>query len=175
MPIFTSEAECVFESMRAALNFDRYGSCEGELLAQRPGWMIGAVFAALLAIQALGFFLFGTGRAGMGLSECILVVDNLLALACAWLAFRRAQGITALFWLLFGVVILVLLIPTAIQAYDTIFNKITLSDSNRGLLYCLYGAPILMMLFLPGAHQTGRVKSEILLDLFQVAIVVSLM
>src|ERR1700704_2540141 len=109
MPIFTSEAECVFDSMRAALNLARrQGSREGELLSQRPGWMIGAVFAALLAIQALGFFLLGTGRAGMGMSECILVVDNLLALACAWVAFRRAQGITALFWFLFDVVVLVL-------------------------------------------------------------------
>ena len=145
-----------------------------EFARLRPVWMISFVFAALLAVQALGFFLLGTERASMGLSESILVVDNLLALVCAWAAFRRAQGLTALFWFLFCVVAFVLLVPTAIQAYDTIFHATILSDSNRALLYCLYGAPILMMLFLPEAHQTGRVKSEVMLDLFQVAIVVSL-
>ena len=62
--------------------------------------------------------------------------------------------------------------PTAFQAYDTLFDQDTLSLSNRGLLYCLYGAPILMMLFLPETHRRARVQSEILLDLFQVAIVV---
>jgi diguanylate cyclase (GGDEF)-like protein len=159
----------------AALNLDqRRGSRVREFARLRPVWTISFVFASLLAVQALGFFLLGTGRAGMGLSESILVVDNLLGLVCAWTAFRRAQGLTALFWFLFCVVAFVLLVPTAIQAYDTIFHATILSDSNRTLLYCLYGAPILMMLFLPEAHQTGRVKSEVMLDLFQVAIVVSL-
>jgi diguanylate cyclase (GGDEF)-like protein len=49
-----------------------------------------------------------------------------------------------------------------------------LSDSTWRLLYCLYGAPILMMLFLPETHRRARVKSEIFLDFFQVAIVVGL-
>ena len=118
--------------------------------------------------------LFGTGRAGCGLAESILVLDNLIALACVWIAFRRAQGISALFWFLFAVVLVVLLVPTAIQAYDTLFDRNTLSDSTWRLLFCLYGAPILMMLFLPETHRRARVKSEIFLDLFQVAIVVGL-
>ena len=132
------------------------------------------MFAVLLTCQALGFVVLGTGRAGMGLSESILVLENFVALACTWIAFRRAQGIPALFWFLFGMVVLVLLAPTTIQAYDTVFGTTTLSDSTRGLLYCLYGAPVLMMLFLPEGNQTGRVRSEIMLDLFQVAIVISL-
>src|ERR1700686_4220462 len=84
----------------------------------RPVWWISIIFGTLLVVQALGFALLGVGRAGAGLSECILVIDNLVALVCAWFAFRRAQGITALFWFLFSIVVLVLLAPTALQAYD---------------------------------------------------------
>ena len=42
------------------------------------------------------------------------------------------------------------------------------------MLYCIYGAPILMMLFLPDSYGHARVKSEIFLDIFQIAIVVAL-
>jgi hypothetical protein len=127
-----------------------------------------------MAAQALGFLVLGTGRPRSGLAKSILVLVSLLALACAWIAFRRAQGITALFWFLFGAVLAVLLVPTAFQAYDTLFDQAILSDSTWRLLYCLYGAPILMMLFLPETSRRARVRSEIFLDLFQVAIVVGL-
>ena len=137
-------------------------------------WLVGGLFAALLLVQALGFLLFGTSRAAMGLSQSILSLHGLLALTCATLAFRRAQGITALFWLLFVVVILVLVGPTVIQAYDTILNKNVLSASTWRLIYCLYGAPIVMMFFLPETRGDARARLEIFLDLFQVAIVVSL-
>jgi diguanylate cyclase (GGDEF)-like protein len=150
------------------------GSRLREFANFRQAWFVGLLFAALMTAQALGFLLLGTGQSGLGLAESILVLDGLLALACAWIAFRRAQGITALFWLLFVAVLVVLLVPTAFQAYDTLFDQNTLSNSTWRLLYCLYGAPILMMLFLPETYRRARVKSEIFLDLFQVAIVVCL-
>jgi|CZLA01.1.fsa_nt_gi diguanylate cyclase (GGDEF)-like protein len=145
-----------------------------EFVNLRQAWFVGLLFATLIAAQALGFLLLGTGKAGLGLSESILVLDGLLALTCAWIGFRRAQGMTALFWFLFAAVLVVLLVPTALQAFDTLFDKEILSDSTRSLLYCLYGAPILMLLFLPETHRRARVKSEIFLDLFQIAIVVTL-
>ena len=161
--------------MAAAVNFDlRRRSRLREFASLRRLWFVGLLFAALITAQALGFLVLGTGRSGRGLSESILVLDSLLALACAWIAFRRAQGITALFWFLFGAVLVVLLVPTALQTYDTLFDQAILSDSTWRLLYCLYGAPILMMLFLPETHRRARVKSEIFLDFFQVAIVVGL-
>src|ERR1035437_10150274 len=86
------------------------------------------LFVALIAVQALGFLVLGTGRSGCGLAESILVLDNLLAIACVWIAFRRTQGIAALFWLLFAAVLVVLLVPTALQTYDTVFGQITLSN-----------------------------------------------
>lgn len=145
-----------------------------EFANQRQVWLVGVLFAALLAAQAIGFVLFGTGRAGLSVALSILVLDSLVALACTWAAFRRAQGITALFWFLFGVNLVVLLVPTAFQAFDTAFGVTTLSDPTRNLMYCLYGAPILMMLFLPDTYGRARVRAEILLDLFQIAIVVGL-
>src|SRR6202158_4668013 len=145
-----------------------------DLANLRQPWFVGLLFAALMAAQALGFLVLGTGRPGRGLAESILVLVSFLALACAWNAFRRAQGITALFWFLFAVVQVVLLVPTAFQTYDTLFDQAILSDSAWRVLYCLSGAPILMMLFLPGDHRRARVKFEIFLDLFQVAIVVGL-
>jgi diguanylate cyclase (GGDEF)-like protein len=161
--------------MPAALNFDLFrGSRLREFADLRQPRFVGLLFAALMAAQALGFLVLGTGQPGRGLAESILVLVSLLALACAWNAFRRAQGITALFWFLFAAVQVVLLVPTAFQTYDTLFNQAILSDSTWRLLYCLYGAPILMMLFLPGDHWRARVKFEIFLDLFQVAIVVGL-
>jgi small-conductance mechanosensitive channel len=158
-----------------AINFDLpRGSRLREFAKLRQAWFVGLLFAALMAAQALGFLVLGTGRAGRGLAESILVLVGFLALACAWNAFRRAQGITALFWFLFAAVLVVLLLPTAFQAYDTLFDQAILSASTWRLLYCLYGAPILMMLFLPETSRRAQVKSEIFLDLFQVAIVVGL-
>jgi GGDEF domain-containing protein len=133
----------------------------------------GLLFAALIAAQALGFLVLGTGRSGRGPAESILVLDNLLALACTWIAFRRAHCITARFWFLFAAVLVVLLVPTAFQTYDTVFDQTTLSASSWRLRYCLYGAPILMMLFLPETRRHARVKSEIFLDYFQVAILIA--
>lgn len=141
----------------------------------RPNRSVGLAFAALTAGQILGFLLLGIGRAGCGFAESIVVLDSLLALACAWIAFRRAQGINALFWFLFAAVLMVLLIPTAFQTYDTLTGQTTLSDSTWRLLYCLYGAPILMMLFLPETNRSTHIKSETILALVQIAIVVGLL
>jgi diguanylate cyclase (GGDEF)-like protein len=138
------------------------------------GWLLVLVFAALMAVQVVGFLVLGTGRLGLGLSECSLVLDSFVVLGCTWVAYRRAEGIAALFWFLFAVDMLFILVPTAVQAYDTIFGQRLLSDPTRNLLYCLYGAPVLMMLFLPAVHRRARVRYEIFLDLFQIAIVVSL-
>jgi len=160
--------------MDSAVNFDLHrGSGLGEFGNLRQPGFVCLLFAALIAAQALGFLVLGTGRSGLGLALSMLVLSSVLALACVWGAFRRAQDITALFWFLFAAVLVVLLVPTALQTYDTVFDQTTLSDSTWHLLYCLYGAPILMMLFLP-TYRRARVKSEIFLDLFQIAIVVAL-
>ena len=143
-------------------------------MSLRQPWLVAMLFAILTATQALGFLTLGTGRWGCALAESIVVVGNLVALACAWIAFRRARGITAVFWFLFAAILLIWMVPTAIQAFDTLFDLSTLSDSTWRLLYCLYGAPILMMLFLPDSTWRSEVKSEIFLDLFQITIVVAL-
>jgi hypothetical protein len=46
---------------------------------------VGALFLALMTVQALGYWLLGTGQAGMGVSEFIIILINLLALACVGL------------------------------------------------------------------------------------------
>jgi diguanylate cyclase (GGDEF)-like protein len=158
-------AQMSAKPMPVAVNFDP---------RSRQIWIVGMIFAALIAAQALGFLVLGTARLGLGLSESIIVLQGFLAIFCTWVAFRRAQGVAALFWFLFIIVLLVLLVPTALQAYDTAYGQTILSESTRGLLYALYGAPVLMMLFLPETYRRGHVKSEIFLDLFQVAIVVGL-
>lgn len=135
--------------------------------------LVATLFAGLIALQALSFLMLGTGRGGRGVSLVILIAHNLLALGCGWIAFRRARGVAAVFWLLYSVSLLTLLIPTVFGAYDTVFQRSTLSASTWRVLFCLYGAPILMMLFLPETDRE-RTKPEVFLDLFQVAIVVVL-
>jgi diguanylate cyclase (GGDEF)-like protein len=135
---------------------------------------VGALFAALMVLQALGYWLLGTGTAGMGVSEIIVIVCNLLALACAWSALRRAEGTAALFWCLFAISLLILLIPALLLLFTTIFHRALVSEPTWRGLWCLYGAPILMMLFLPDVHRRTRLKAEIFLDLFQVGLVVGL-
>jgi diguanylate cyclase (GGDEF)-like protein len=152
----------------------RHGFRLREFADLHQGWFLVLVFAALMAVQVVGFLVLGTGRLGLGLSECSLVLDSFVVLGCTWVAYRRAEGIAALFWFLFAVDMLFILVPTAVQAYDTILGQRLLSDPTRNLLYCLYGAPVLMMLFLPAVHRRARVRYEIFLDLFQIAIVVSL-
>ena len=132
------------------------------------------LFAGLLIIEAVGLLVLGTGRSGLGVVSCCVVLSSFVAIACAWAAFHRAEGVMALFWFLFIAVQLILLVPTLFQTYDTLFAQTTLADSTWRLLYCLYGAPILMMLFLPETNGRGRLKWEIFLDLFQLGIVVTL-
>ena len=115
--------------MSTAVNFDLFrGSRLREFANLRQPRFVGLLFAALMAVQALGFLVLGTGRPGRSLAESILVLVSLLALACVWNTFRRAQGITALFWFLFAAVLVVLVVPTAFQAYDTLFDQSILSD-----------------------------------------------
>jgi len=135
---------------------------------------VGAAFVALMAIQAVGYGLLGTGAAGMGLSGSVIILCNLVALACGWAAFRRAEGTAALFWFLFAATVLILLIPEVLLLVATLFHRTLLSESTLRVLWCLYGAPILMVLFLPDVHRRARLKTEIFLDLFQVALVVGL-
>ncbi|MFZ0686750.1 MAG: sensor domain-containing diguanylate cyclase [Terriglobales bacterium] len=131
------------------------------------------LFGLFLALQALSLLTLGLGRWGCGLAEAIVALANFVALIYVWLVFRRTQGITALFWFLFTVVLAVWLVPNLVQPFDTLSGQTTLSDSTWRLLYCLYGAPILMMLFLPiGGREP--LKFEIFLDLFQIAVVVAL-
>src|ERR1035438_2910854 len=122
--------------MATAVKFDRsLGSRLREFANLRQTWFVGVLFAALIAVQALGFLVLGTGRTGCSLSEFIISLQGLLAIACTWIAYRRAQGVTALFWFLFAVVLVVLLVPTALQTYDTVFDQSILSEPIRGLLY----------------------------------------
>ncbi len=161
--------------MVTAVTFDlRQGSRWREFASLRQAWFVGALFAALMAAQALDLLLLGTGRWGGGVAESICTLANLLAFVCVWSVFRRTRGIVAMFWFLFAAVLVVWLVPSVLHTYDTLFDQTTLSDSTWRLLFCLYGAPILMMLFLPETSGRTRVKSEIFLDLFQIAIVVGL-
>ena len=138
-----------------------------------PRWL-GVLFAALMVFQALGYWLLGTGQAGMGLSEIIIILFYLIALGCIWAAYRRAEGTAALFWLLFGTNVAILLIPALLLVVITCFHRSLVSEATWRVLWNLYGAPLLMMLFLPDVERRARLKTEVFLDLFQVALVVGL-
>ena len=146
----------------------------GDFISLRQPRFVSLLFVVLTAIQAAGFLILGTGPRGCALAECIIVVANLVAIACVGTVFRRAQGVEAVFWFLFSAILMVWLVPNSLQTFDTFFSVTTLSDSTWRLLYCLYGAPILMILFLPDISGRTRVNSEIFLDLFQIGIVVAL-
>ena len=135
---------------------------------------VGALIAVLMGLQTFGYFLLGTGPAGMGVSQFIIVLYNLLALACAWAALRRAEGTARLFWFLFAASLLILLVPALLSQVTLLLHRALVSESTWRVLWCLYGAPILMILFLPDVHRRARLKTEVFLDLFQVAIVVGL-
>lgn len=137
-------------------------------------YMIAGGFLATMVLQFLGYLALGTGRAGMGFSELLIVLQHLLAIACAGVAFRRARDTAALFWLLFIITIVVLLIPNAILGFGTFLGHNLVSEATWRALYTLYGAPVLMMLILPDSDPGRRVQLEIYLDLIQVALVVGL-
>src|ERR1035438_1263939 len=105
----------------------------------RPTRFLSLMVLLLMAAQAIGLLVFGTGNVGFGLAEAMVALTNLLALACVWGVYRRAHGTIAVFWFLFILVLVFWLVPTALHAYDSLFNKTTLSDSTWRLLFCLYG------------------------------------
>ena len=156
-------------------------AAEGTRLARSTGFasldnprFVAYLFAGLIVLQAVGYMTLGTGRAGRDFSETLLCFHNLLALTCARVAFRRARGAAALFWFLFIVNLLFLMVPTVLMTVSTLLNVTLVSLSTWRVLFCLYGAPIVMILFLPETDQSGRQRSQIFLDQFQVAIVVGL-
>ncbi|MGB9196622.1 MAG: sensor domain-containing diguanylate cyclase [Terriglobales bacterium] len=150
------------------------GSLLREFISPGKPRLVGLSFLVLVAAQSLGLLALGTGRWGCSLSESLIVLGNLVALACAWIAFQRARGISSIFWFLFAGILLVWLVPNSLHAYGRLIGQNILSDSTWRLLYCLYGAPILMILFLPDTYEHARAKSEVYLDLFQIGIVVAL-
>ncbi len=110
--------------MATAVNFDPlHNSRLHEFANLHKAWFLSLIFTVLIGAQAIAFLILGTGRAGLGVALSILVGGSLLALACAWRAFRRAQGICALFWFLFAAVLIVLLVPTVFQTYDACLAK----------------------------------------------------
>ena len=136
--------------------------------------LVALLFSGLIAAEIAAFLLFGTGHTGSVLAQITIVLASLVTLSCTWIAFQRARGIDALFWCLFALTLSILLIPTTIQIHDILYNPDVLADSTWRLLFCVYGAPILMMLFLSETHRQATLKSTVFLDLFQVAIVVAL-
>jgi hypothetical protein len=140
--------------MAKAINSETRGSGPRQFAGVQPRF-VGCLFAALMVVHALGFLVLGIGRSGLAFSEIVLSFDTLLAIACAGIAYRRARGVIAIFWFLFVIDLVVLLVPTVIEAYENISGQIILSESICGLLYSLYGAPILMMLFLPDSAWSG--------------------
>src|SRR5579862_2354571 len=136
-------------------------------------WLAAGLFAVPFFAQTLVFLLCGTTQRALAIVLSLLVLQSTLAIACAGIAFRRARGVAAMFWLLFILNLVILIVPLLFQTFDTIFSVTTLPEPVRSLLYCLYGAPILMMLFLPNSYG-GQVKSEIFIDLFQISVVVAL-
>ena len=109
--------------MDGAANFERSSSLwSPEVAIGRRFWFVASIFTVLLITQTLGFLLLGTGRNGLGFVLMILVLHSLVALTCCWTAFLRARGIASMFWFLFVVTMLVLLVPTVFQTYDTIFG-----------------------------------------------------
>lgn len=137
-------------------------------------YFVGATFVALIVVQGFGFLVLGTGRAGQCVSRLALVLHILLALVCVRCAARRSEGVARIFLSLATAVLLIWLGLNSLRAYDVLSNHVTLSDSMFRMLYRLYGVPILMMFFLPEDDQQDWFKSEILLDLFQVTLIVSL-
>src|SRR5258708_19872332 len=104
--------------MPTAINFGPARAARvGEWAKLRQPWLVGLFFSVLIAAQALGLLLLGTGRAGRGLAESILVLLSFLALACVWHAFRRAHGITPLFWFLFPPPPLLFLLPPTFHSF----------------------------------------------------------
>jgi len=149
--------------LRIVRNLGNFGSNSAAIL-----------FAFLWTLQVASYLVLGTGKLGTGCSEFLLILDNLLALSCVWLAFRRARGAAGLFWALFFVTLLTLLVPAVILTISTIFDYTLVSSATWRVLYCLYGTPILMILLLPATDRQSGLKLENFLDLFQITIVAGL-
>ena len=141
----------------------------------RRQWLllVCLLFPLVMAAQALCYLALGTGWPARGLSACGVAVTNAIPLFCSWVAWRRARGVAAIFWLLFGLAVLNLLIPNIIMPHDALLRVSTVSAPTLSLLYCLYGAPVMMILFLPDS-QARFAKAEIALDFVQITVVIAL-
>ena len=129
---------------------------------------------AIVARSFLTLVLLGAGATANRASAVAHLLESLVALLCIRRATQRARSIARLFWLLFALVFLFILLANTVWLYDLFSDHINVPDTDLRLLYRLAGAPILMLLFLPGASEPERTTIEVCLDLSQVAVVVSL-
>src|SRR5947207_13611005 len=81
------------------------------LVALHDSRFVVSLFAGLIALQAIGYLVLGTGRSGRGFSQLILYFHNLLAIACGWIAVRHARQPSAAFWSLFPLNLLFCMVP----------------------------------------------------------------
>jgi hypothetical protein len=129
------------------------------------------VFILLTALQGLGFGVLGTGRAGLLVSQSAQLVVNLVALVCIGCAYKRARAVARTFWLLLGCAFLCWLIANAAWIYATYLGVFLVPESIFNFLYRLYGAPLLMALFLKEDDDTNGSWSLRLLEFLQIGIV----
>jgi diguanylate cyclase (GGDEF)-like protein len=144
-----------------------------EAVRRRTSLVAGAFFLNMV-LQAVGYLVLGTAQSGMSVSQLLMLGQYTLAMYCAWGALRRTRGTARLFWLLFLATDFVLMIPSAIQLLEAFSGHSIVSDATWRAIYLLYGAPVFMMLVLPDASDQRRIRPEVLLDLFQVTLVVGL-
>ena len=137
--------------------------------------LVAGTCLLIMVLQAAAYLALGTAQAGRGVSGSLILLQYAISIGCAWLACRRARGISRLFWLLFLATDLVLMIPSILQIMAAISTRAALvSDATWRALYVLYGAPVLMMMVLPDCDEHGQIQPETFVDLLQVALVVGL-
>jgi PAS domain S-box-containing protein len=118
-------------------------------------------FIFVMGILQMGGFIFlGTSPVGTLFTDGLLIIANILAIICSFIASRRGRGASRIFWLLFGSAFALLLIANMGWAICRYFN-VTIAEEAvfPSLFYRLYAVPMAITLFLSDDIRTSKLET----------------
>jgi two-component system cell cycle sensor histidine kinase/response regulator CckA len=132
-----------------------------------------AVVFLLLAIHLVGIPLYGTSYRGTLLANSVQVASSTLAAVACLLAWRRAAGLSRLFWILVSIACVSWACASLGWAYYENWLRTEVpSPSPVFFLYRATAGFLLMSLFLSEDRDACQLSIETLLDFIQIGIIV---
>jgi PAS domain S-box-containing protein len=140
--------------------------------ARSAMWKVLWLSLILIALQGAGFLVCGLSHNAWLWSQGMQSIASILAIACAGLAFRRANGFAKPFWLLFCFALALWGAANGFFLWRSYHGYSGWLASAFDFMYRAYGVPLLLLLLIRDDYQFWRDDWLPTLDILQVGIAI---